>query len=323
MVAFDAEVLEELDRLHELRRQAREMCRDAFEVILENGEVFCKDKNDLKNRFDLAEDHVEEALTLKAINIYLQRRYYSVEKQRDRDKKKGKATDIHAKLVKSIAAIECATNPDANLGAFRAARVLYALASAPGMAYSKASMLAFAFVIDELYQPRAPEYRTGGAAARSDNPDSAFVTADCTRAIAALARATQRTARLADSMARIADRNTVLNELEQHGPKKWVMAERERLLVTAVVLLAAVSRKALLDLDSQAVGTLSARNFGNDDTKYDSYVSSMSKLQNAINKIWEDENPATAVLDMPVDELLQLLGQHVMLQVTFAKEQTH
>jgi hypothetical protein len=257
MPAFDLASIRTLDRLNELRCEVRKMRREAFAAIVKHGRDYLKADSSEALRdvfaFDMAGDDVERALTTSALNIYLQQRFYDQEEtDKSRKEKRESAATLHRGLLEKLARSDCLVDPDKILGCFGVARVLYALANTPGMAFCKLALRCYWYIVDELNNPGAPELhnRTGGAAACGGGPDSAFVTAECTRAVAALARRTRRTADLAGAMKTLVKRNQIIKDNSKFLPQAWTEAEQRRLAVSALVLLSKYWRKTLLYLDN-------------------------------------------------------------------------
>jgi ATPase family associated with various cellular activities (AAA) len=110
----------------------------------------------------------------------------------------------------------------------QAARTLQALLAVPGHALSRGALLCYGVLVHELYTAAPPDRTVGSARARAGGHHTAFMTSECTRAIAGFARMLDRSAEFLEILCSFYNawtaltRNTLL-------PQAWIAQERHRL----------------------------------------------------------------------------------------------
>lgn len=114
--------------------------------------------------------------------------------------------------------------PD-KLPILRAARAMSTLVTAPDSALSRSVFGFYYVVIREMFTGDAPDWMIGGARAGDASAPTAFVTAECTRAIAGLHKALSNTASYIE---RIAAMLKWRSRSKDVVPEEWLKVDKER-----------------------------------------------------------------------------------------------
>ncbi|MCB9897559.1 MAG: AAA family ATPase [Planctomycetes bacterium] len=137
----------------------------------------------------------------------------------------------------------------------QATRSLQALLTIPGQAFSKTAVLCYYAIVLELYTITPPAWTAGSSRATPGVRDTAFMTSECTRAIAGLAKALDHTAETIESVCDLSER---LDDLEGNEalPPAWREVEIRRLAIRHTNTLRARWNVSAIDLSRADVASI-------------------------------------------------------------------
>jgi hypothetical protein len=218
--------IDDLEKLDELRRRARQLQKEAIEALTateyepspRNPKSAAKIESKRPNWLPPGDD-VEKALLLRALSTL---------KPKDVDSEKN-WNDTKRKLIDDLQALRPAhfvvKGGRDNMSIFRAALALQALAETPDHALSKASFSCFFRVVQELNEIAPPAWVSGAARAGNQAASTAFIAAECTRGLLTLKHALQQTATAVELLGQEAKRARLSRGSFNYG--KWLEQEKK------------------------------------------------------------------------------------------------
>jgi hypothetical protein len=218
-MAILEEVIDELEELDEYRRKAANM-RDAGQRALVKlfGKAPAYDLDAL-----LPTKTLSGATVLKALLV--QRRMRVKRMGQDAAKLDELTRAVASELENTPTPKIFATRPD-RLHILRAARAMSTLVTAPDSAFSRTVFVFYYVIVREIFTADTPDWTLGGARAGEASAPSAYVTAECTRAIMGLRGALVSTALYIRKIADMRERRERASKA--NIPGEWLRVDEER-----------------------------------------------------------------------------------------------
>lgn len=126
---------------------------------------------------------------------------------------------------RSFRELESLLQPKAPI--LQATRTLQALLTIPGQGLGRGALLCYGTIIHELYTAAPPDRTVGSARTRPGGHHTAFMTSECTRAVAGFARMLDRSGDVLDALCGLHSELAALRE-NVLLPPEWVAHERRR-----------------------------------------------------------------------------------------------
>jgi hypothetical protein len=213
MKSLDEEITD-IDRLDELRRQARVLQQEAIEALTgksyvprprrgSKAQIEKFERDAARPKWELPGDEVEKAEMLRALTMGKPKTEAGLKNWGA--SRKALITDLTSINYKDLIDQENALD---DVPVFRCAVILHALAETPNYPLCKTALVCFYRIIQELYQVTAPAWTSGAARADQDAQVTAFTTGECVRALLALEKALLQTAQAAESLGKEVARET-------------------------------------------------------------------------------------------------------------------
>lgn len=218
------EQIVQTEKLHELRQRAWKLHSAATKILAER--PYSEDK---KAGWREPGDAVEQALILLAL-------------QRDAsDQAKKKCAEMSDKIFElKLEAWDVLKTPPSpasdRVPIFRAAQIVQSFASDPAKVISKVSLFCLHRIIREIYEVVSPTWAAGAARAGGEVITSAFISAECARAVLSFSYFLRRTAEAAELLGKAAR----LDRVPDDGLQSWLKQEKNSRLEWARVSLNAL-----------------------------------------------------------------------------------
>ena len=211
MPSLDDNTLDELRELNRLREQAKNLRKKGLAALRDlgkdKGEEAKTDPSHIKKNFDLSTKvwrsgphPIDMALLVGVLN------------HRNIGESDAEAPKILQNILRDEISIEKlfpeSSGGDENsdpVPVLTAARVLNTLMNRSETVFSRASMICYYRIIRELYTAQSPDWIIGAARGGTGGPASAFVTAECIRAILAFEKSIRDTITFFESTQRLVD----------------------------------------------------------------------------------------------------------------------
>jgi ATPase family associated with various cellular activities (AAA) len=240
MKTLDDEIAD-IEKLDELRRQARKLRQDAIDVLSAKPYGF-------RQNWEVPGDDVEKAQVLRALKI-------------GTAKNKGMQQQSSQNLIRELSSIPVPDDPDGtgdtlrgsdNIPVLRCAYLLQAFSETPGLVLSEAALTCFYRVAQELNEIVHPTWVAGAARGDKDSLATAFVTGECARALLALEGALLQTATAAEMLGKVAAHEEAIA-----GFGRWAEQEKQFQYYALNVSLATLPR-LIIEVPRDNKGRLTA-----------------------------------------------------------------
>jgi hypothetical protein len=223
------EQIADIEKLDDLRRQARKLRQEAIDVLSAESYVPRPRPAPERDDWEKPGDEVEKAQVLRALRI-----------GKAKDRNLVRQTANRQTLVDDLLSIQykhlTSGHGRDNVPVLRAAHVRQALAEIPGLVFSPTAMACFCRIVQELNDVADPAWTAGAARADKKSIATAFVTGECARALLALEDALRQTEDAAKLLMTAEARADVLAK----DDNVWAKREGDRLRRSLEVSLAAL-----------------------------------------------------------------------------------
>lgn len=149
-------------------------------------------------------------------------------------------------------------SPASRVPIFAAARVLHALLESPETFFSPSSMCCYYRIVRELFAVEGPNLSGGGIRATTGGVASAFMTGECTRALAAIARSLTKTAQLIEYTFTNAFQGFHAIKRLSHAPESWKFVEYRRLALAAFNVSKELSKHSIMPIPDEGLQRLAS-----------------------------------------------------------------
>ncbi len=263
--------LDGLRELHKLRNRTYSLRNKGLRELRR---TVCKPTSSLKqHRWSDPEDEPNDYIQPALVFLVATRDFARAEDGENRQFRKQMLQSLRQMKIADVFGISTTSR----VPVFQAARVFQALASSHETVFSVPAMCCYYRIVRELYAVDAPNWVVGGARAADGGVPTAFVTGECTRAIAGLARSLDSTSKLVSTVVKMYDDALWLSQ-QDRLPSEWVRIELERMLLSSFLTLRELSAESFVKLDYSAVSGLMSNSSPDDSfTRINSFAGKFAK----------------------------------------------
>ena len=215
------DVIEELEELDKYRRRAAQL-RDQGQKELVNLFPIKNKPSSLKKLRSTGV--LAGATVLKSLLVQRRGRIKRIGKKAD-ERIAALTAFLSSELERAPRTVVFSLQRPAELPILRAARAMSTLVTAPDSALSQSVFDFYYVVAREIFTADAPDWMIGGARAGEASAPSAFVTAECTRAITGLHKALANTANYIEKIAAMLEWR---ERSKAVVPKEWLDIDKKR-----------------------------------------------------------------------------------------------